>query len=333
VVPYVIIVGLLLFSLAIRPENRIGYGMNVKKVILADAEDIQSLFGSVYKAGHPYLFKDTIQRDIENVDIHSLLLYHNGKAIGFAQVRKPEYSFLSYEDSACEISRLCIHRDFQHQGISKIILAEISTIIREKNPCFITADCTTDVDYSQRALQNFDLKPVCLLKGLAPDFTGSGQSTTVLMMMNIKETFPAPETVYIPSGYVPLAAMIYESFGLKRTIIRESSETDDPIDIKADVDKHLHYYEKMSASAGFNYGFVVIDLGSPSAIRAAGIATEAGCAVEGLVPLVRNGNGTRSDKLIMRKIPDGLDVDKIKVASEYSAFREMILGLNSQPVS
>jgi hypothetical protein len=307
--------------------------MNVKKVILADAEDIRSLFGSVYKAGHPYLFKDTIQRDIENVDIHSLLLYHNGKPVAFGQVRKPEYPFLSYEDSACEISRLCVHRDFQHQGISKIVLAEISTIIREKNPSFMTADCTTEVDYSQRALRNFDLKPVCLLKGLAPDFIGSGQSTTVLMLMNIMEAFPAMETVYIPSKNVPLAEMVYESFGLKRTIIKEDSATDEPAHIKADIEKHLYYYTKMSASAGFNYGFVVIDAGNPSAIRASGIAEEAGCVFEGIVPLVRNGNGTRSDKLIMRKIPDGLDVEKIKVAPVYDAFMKMVSGLDSQPVS
>ncbi|MBN1698810.1 MAG: GNAT family N-acetyltransferase [Spirochaetales bacterium] len=304
--------------------------MNIKKAIMGDADDIRALFCNVYKAGHPYLFKDTIQRDIENVDITSLLLYHNGKAVGFGQVRKPEYPFLSYEDSACEISRLCVHKAFQHQGISKIILAEISSIIRAKNPSFVTADCTTEIDYSQRALRNFNLKPVGLFRGLAPDFTGEGQSTTVLMLMNISKDFAASltgaETVFLPPSHEPLAKMIYESFGLKRVIDTDGGHGGDRSGIKADVDKHLYYAEKMRASAGFNYGFVVIDLSGSDAPDSIGIASEAGCMVEGLIPLVKNGNGSRSDKLIMRKIPDAIDTVKIRIAPVYAAFREMIFG-------
>jgi len=295
--------------------------MIIRKATPEDAGELIDMFKTVYSARHGQTKADIVEKDLKNPGMLSLVAVEDGRIVGHGQLRPPEYPFSRHENDGVELARLGVHRDYQHRGIGRQLVQALTEIIEARSPGFVFSDFNTSTDYSQRVMRDLELKPIALLLALGPDYAGIGQSNSFLVGMKVREDAKDQQIVYVPSKYRELAESVYDSLGLKRDI-REAAGDADISNFEKYLAQHLFYsmFEKDS-----NPYLLLIDVSRPGTSKRVRLAEKLGLRVEGLVPLVREPDGTRSDKLIMSKVPE-LDPSKIKVYSDlYERFVKLVL--------
>lgn len=93
----------------------------------------------------------------------SLLCYVDGKPAAFANC------FFGFSTFKCQpllnIHDIAVHPDFRRRGLSKLLLAEIETIAREKSCCKVTLEVLSHNEpakaaYLQAGFSSYDLDPI-----------------------------------------------------------------------------------------------------------------------------------------------------------------------------
>jgi GNAT superfamily N-acetyltransferase len=300
--------------------------MNIRKAAVQDADAVSSLFKLIYKVRHPYIDKIKVAADFASEKIISYVSEENGVITGFGQLNKPEYNFFEYEDEAMEISRLATHPDFQGRGISSSIVSMLEHDFLAAKTLIATSNLTTVTDFSQRAVMNFDLIPTCLYRGLAPDLLLTGQSISVLSAIRFYRPVGGSTQVYIPSRYKQLYGYIYGNLRVQRTVGISGGIVSD--NFVVEVAKHIARYTKMAEDANYNYSFLVIDITRTAACAEIDYAVKSGLSVDGIVPMLKDRDGKRKDRVIMRKVPPGIDEASVRVMPGlYEEFKHIIFNL------
>jgi len=293
-----------------------------------DAEEIVKVFNTLYAQDHGYTRPEVVKSDIENPRITSLIAVDADKKeiIGHGQLRPPEYAFTSHENDAVEIARLGVSKKHQNKGVGRQLVSALQDFTLLQNPAFVFADINTATDYSQKTIRLIGLKPVALLLGYSPDFAKINQANSFLVGMRIDNEQAKDEKtiVYVPEEHRKLAELVYRILGLKRDINEKSTNGEPLMDFDLELAGYVFDSQKAIKSAGYNPGQIAIDISQPSALEQIQLAEQAGLVVEGLVPLVREQNGTRHDKLIMSYLPN-LDLNKVQVCPDYEKFSKMVL--------
>jgi hypothetical protein len=300
--------------------------MNIRKTSVQDADAVSSLFTLIYKERHPYIDKIKVAADLASEKVISYVSEENGGVTGFGQLNKPEYNFFEYEDEAMEIARLATHPDFQGRGISSSIASLLEHDLLASKPLMATSNLTAVTDFSQRAVMNFDLIPTCLYRALAPDLLSSGQSISVLSAMRFYRPGSGSTQVYIPSRYKQLYGYVYGNLRLQRTVGISGGIVSD--NFVVETAKHMARYTKMAEDANYNYSFLVIDITRAAACAEINYAEKNGLSVEGIIPMLKDRDGKRKDRVIMRKVPPGIQEASVRVMPGlYEEFKHIIFSL------
>jgi ribosomal protein S18 acetylase RimI-like enzyme len=278
-----------------------------------DLDGIFDVFRSVYNDRHPYSVRTEIEKDLANPVIFSYTALMDGKIAGYGQLRQPEYPFLSFERQALEISRLGVRSELQGKGVGKALMAKLEEAIDGEDPLIVCACMQTADERSQHLLAPLGLFPVALFQGLAPDFFDDGQASSVLMGMCCRRVPVYPATLYLTPRLERLAQFVVAGIGLHREFLNFAEPPENSEGFLKQLALHRETFESHIRSGGFHFGFVTVDLSSPEAPAFYAMAHEAGFTVEGLVPMVPHANGSRSDHLVMRLVPPGIDDTRIRL--------------------
>ena len=286
--------------------------INVRKAREEDAASIADIFDALYANNHGYKNADTVRRDIQDPNITSIVAAQEKKVIGHGQLRPPEYDFAKHENDGVEVARLGVSKKHQNKGVCKRIVEALNDFVGINDYGFVFSDFNTSADYSQRAMAPMGLTPVALVLGYTPDFANIGQANSFLLGMRITKE-QAETEVYVPEEHRKLAELAYGNLGLKRKIHEKSANGKTLINFELGLAGYVFDSKKAIENQGYNPKFMVIDITQPSALERVQLAKQAGLVVEGLVPLIREEDGTRHDKLIMGYLPD-LDLSKVNVS-------------------
>lgn len=294
-----------------------------------DAEGIAELFRTIYSGSHSQTKIEVVNNGLIDPNIASFVAVEDGIIAGHGQLRQlPEYPFTEYEKDGVEIARLGVHRDYQHQGVCKRLVDKLNQVLKKIDPGFVFSDFNTATDYSQRAMSCFDLKPVALMYGLSPDFTGIGQNNSFLVGMSIRDDVKDARRVYVPARYKELAELVYEGLGLERDVEEKDRKAVDLSSFSGYADKFVECSRKEIEEQGCTYRMFGVNLSSPFVISQIELALEKGLTVEGMVPLARRQDGKRADRLVLAYTPFELDHDKIKATPGLNReFVELVLRL------
>jgi ribosomal protein S18 acetylase RimI-like enzyme len=278
-----------------------------------DLDGIFDVFRAIYNERHPYSLRGEIEKDLVNPVICSYTALVDGKISGYGQLRQPEYPFLAFERQALEISRLGVLPEMQGKGIGKALMAKLEEAIDGEDPLFVCACMQTANERSQNLLAPLGLFPVGIFQGLMPDFADCGQPISVLMGMRCRRVPVYPATLYLTPKLERLARFVVDGIGLHREFLNFAEPPENSDSFLKQLAKHRETFESHIRSGGFHFGFITIDLSSPEAPAFYAMAHEAGFTVEGLVPMLPRANGSRSDHLVMRLVPPGIDDTLIRL--------------------
>ncbi|MBW2978162.1 GNAT family N-acetyltransferase [Candidatus Woesearchaeota archaeon] len=284
----------------------------IRKARPEDVQGIADIFSVLYANDHGYTNADVVRGDIQNPNITSFVAVEKNVVVGHGQLRPPEYDFAKHENDGVEIARLGVDGRYQNKGICKRIVEALNDFVKLESYGFVFADFNTATDYSQRAMSVIGLTPVALLLEYSPDFAKIGQANSFLLGMKINEE-QDKAVVYVPEEHRKLAELVYSNLGLKRKIREKAGNGKPMLDFELKIAGYVFDSQKAIENQGYNPNVMAIDLSQPSALEKVQIAQGSGLVVEGLVPLVREQDGTRQDKLVMGYLPN-LDLSKVKVS-------------------